>query len=50
MPISYPFRCSKREEFYKQFLNEKWVSVPHGSEENFNVRFKNANELNLLKS
>lgn len=27
-----------------------YVSVPHGSEENFNVRFKNSNEVNLLKS
>jgi histone deacetylase complex regulatory component SIN3 len=32
--------------------NDKWVSVPYGSEdgENFSVRNKNSNEINLLKA
>lgn len=50
MPSSYPNRCKGRTEFFKDFLNDVYVSVPHGSEENFNVRFKNSNEVNLLKS
>lgn len=50
MPNSYPNRCKGRTEFFKKILNDVYVSVPHGSEENFNVRFKNSNEVNLLKS
>ena len=50
MPISYPNKCAGRNYFFKQFLNDIFVSVPYGSEENFNVRFKNVNEVNLLKS
>ena len=43
MPVLYPNICRGRNTFYKEILNQTWVSVPHGSEENFNVRFKNAN-------
>ena len=50
MPNSYPNRCKGRSGIFKTFLNDIYVSVPHGSEENFNVRFKNSNEVNLLKS
>jgi histone deacetylase complex regulatory component SIN3 len=36
----------------RALTNDKWVSVPYGSEEseNFSVRNKNSNEINLLKA
>ena len=32
MPSSYPNRCKGKDDFFKQFLNDVYVSVPHGSE------------------
>lgn len=32
MPNSYPNRCKGKTDFFKQFLNDVYVSVPHGSE------------------
>jgi histone deacetylase complex regulatory component SIN3 len=52
MPPYYPIRSAGKAEWIKGITNENWVSVPHGSEEseNFSVRNKNSNEINLLKA
>lgn len=52
MPPFYPIRCSGKTPQTQLLLNDRWVSVPHGSEEseNFSVRNKNLNEINLLKA
>ena len=51
-PITYPTRCSGKRGWVRAITNEKWISVPYGSEENenFSVRNKNTNEINLLKA
>ena len=48
-PSSYPTLCSGKNEIHKQILNDKWVSIPRGSEE-FNIRSKNVHEFNLLRA
>lgn len=52
MPQYYPIRSKTKPDWIRALTNEKWVSVPHGSEEseNFSVRNKNINEINLLKA
>lgn len=50
MPNLYPHYCSHNNSFLKEILNKKWVSVPTGSEEAFNVRIKNSYEENLIKA
>lgn len=52
IPIYYPIICSGKSNEVKLITNDKWVSVPYGSEEseNFSVRNKNSNEINLLKA
>ena len=52
MPSFYPTTSSSKPEWIKAITNENWVSVPYGSEENenFSVRNKNSNEINLLKA
>jgi histone deacetylase complex regulatory component SIN3 len=52
IPRYYPIRCSGKSNDVKLITNDKWVSVPYGSEEgeNFSVRNKNLNEINLIKA
>lgn len=50
MPITYPLHCSHRTEEQKKLLNTRWVSVPFGSEDQFNIRMKNPFEYNLIKN
>lgn len=52
IPPYYPVVCSGKTAEIKLITNDKWVSVPYGSEEsqNFSVRNKNSNEINLLKA
>ena len=51
-PSHYPITCSGKTPFIRALLNDQLVSVPYGSEEseNFSVRNKNGNEINLLKA
>jgi histone deacetylase complex regulatory component SIN3 len=52
IPRYYPVRCSGKSSEVRLITNDKWVSVPYGSEEgeNFSVRNKNLNEINLIKA
>lgn len=50
MPEIYPHYCSNTTNFLKEVLNKKWVSVPRGSQETFNIRVKNSYEENLIKA
>jgi histone deacetylase complex regulatory component SIN3 len=53
MPEMYPIKCQGKERnpALKRVLNDKWVSVPVGSEhEAFNVHSKNQFEEALIKS
>lgn len=45
IPIYYPIICSGKSNEVKLLTNDKWVSVPYGSQEseNFSVRNKNSN-------
>lgn len=51
MPWSYPINCSHKTQEMKGLLNDKWVSVPYGSEHyTFCIRQKNQYEIQLIKS
>jgi histone deacetylase complex regulatory component SIN3 len=51
MPWSYPVSCRNKTKELKGILNDKWVSVPYGSEHShFSIRIKNQYEELLLKS
>lgn len=42
MPWCYPILCKGKNKELRSILNDKWVSVPHGSEHsNFYIRTKN---------
>lgn len=53
MPEMYPIKCRGKEDnpLLRSVLNDKWVSVPVGSEhETFNIHSKNQFEEALIKS
>jgi histone deacetylase complex regulatory component SIN3 len=52
IPWSYPICCAGKAQspIARAVLNDKWVSVPVGSEHNFSIRVKNTYEDLLLKS
>lgn len=52
IPPYYSVASNAKPVWIRAITNESWVSVPYGSEEseNFLVRNKNSNEINLLKA